>query len=64
MLVTWPDQTVDFKVKIENWFLRAFAPELEFKYDRKTDRIVWYKGISNIKSETGKNMNVEIEYKY
>jgi len=55
---------VDFKVKIENWFLRAFAPELEFKYDRKTDRIVWYKGISNIKSETGKNMNVEIEYKY
>ncbi len=59
-----PDQTLDFKVKIENWFLRAFAPQLEFKYDRKIDRIVWYKGISNIKSETGKKMNVEIDYKY
>lgn len=58
------DQTLDFKVKIENWFLRAFAPQLEFKYDRKIDRIVWYKGISNIKSEAGKNMNVEIDYKY
>jgi hypothetical protein len=59
-----PDQTFDFKVKIESWLLRAFAPELEFKYDRKIDRIIWYKGISNIKSAAGKTMNVEIEYKY
>lgn len=59
-----PDRTVDFKVKIENWFLRAFAPQLEFKYDQKIDRIVWYKGISNIKNAQGKTMNVEIDYKY
>lgn len=58
------DQTFDFKVKIENWFLRAFAPQLEFKYDRKIDRIVWYKGISNIKREDGKNRSVEISYEY
>jgi hypothetical protein len=59
-----PDQTVDFKIKIENWFLRLFAPTLEFKFDPKVSRIVWYKGISNIKSDAGKNMNVEIEYQY
>ena len=58
------DQIVDFKVKIENWFLRAFAPELEFRYDKKIDRIVWYQGISNIKSNDGKVMNVTIDYKY
>ena len=27
-------------------------------------RIVWYKGISNIKNDKGKIMDVEIEYKY
>lgn len=59
-----PDQTFDFKVKIENWFLRALAPQLQFKYDRKLERIIWYKGISNIKNEDGKTMNVEIDYKY
>jgi len=59
-----PDQTLDFKVKIENWFLRAFAPTLEFKYDRKINRIVWYKGISNIKNASGKNGVVEIVYSY
>lgn len=58
------DQTVEFSVKIENVFLRLFAPELEFRYDQKKQRIVWYKGISNIKSNDNKPMNVVIEYKY
>ncbi len=58
------DQTVEFKVKIENWLLRMFAPQLEFRYDRKIDRIVWYRGISNIKNERGKVMNVTIDYKF
>lgn len=58
------DNTVDFKVKIENWFLRAFAPELEFRYDPKKERIIWYKGLSNIKNNAGKTMNVVIDYQY
>jgi hypothetical protein len=59
-----PDQTVDFTVKVENWFLRLFAPKLEFRYNKKINRIVWYKGLSNIKSDKGKLMDVVIDYKY
>jgi hypothetical protein len=59
-----PDQIFEFKVKIENWFLRAFAPEFEFKYDKKIERIIWYKGMSNIKDDKGKNQTVEINYKF
>lgn len=59
-----PDKTLDFKVKVENWFLRAFAPELNFKYDLKLHRILWYKGLSNLKNDAGKNMTVEIDYNY
>ncbi len=58
------DNSVNFKVKIENWFLRAFAPELEFRYDRTINRIVWYKGISNIKNDQGRLMDVIIDYEY
>ena len=58
------DGTADFKIKIENWFLRLFAPTLEFKFDQRLNRIVWYKGVSNIKNDAGKNMNVEIDYTY
>lgn len=58
------DGNIEFTVKIENLFLRIFAPELEFHYDPKKQRITWYKGISNIKNENGKTMNVTINYKY
>lgn len=59
-----PDKTVDFRVKIESWFLRIFAPTLEFRYDQKINRIVWYRGISNVKNDNGKTMNVTIDYTY
>ncbi|CAN5732617.1 hypothetical protein BH10BDE1_BH10BDE1_36280 [soil metagenome] len=59
-----PDKIFEFRVKIENWWLRAFAPTLEFKYDAKVARVVWYKGVSNIKNSAGKTMNVVIDYKY
>jgi len=59
-----PNQIFEFKIKIENWLLRVFAPEFEFKYDRKIHRIIWYKGLSNLKNENGKNQSVEIDYKF
>jgi len=56
------DKTTSYRVHIESWWLRLFAPSLEFNYDAQLGRIVSYQGISNIKSESGKTMNVSIEY--
>lgn len=53
----------EFEVYIENWFLRIFAPKLEFKYDSKLRQIVWYKGLSNVADKNGKPQNVLIDYK-
>ena len=58
------DQSVELDVKIENVFFRFFAPKLEFRYDLNKQRIIRYKGISNIKTQNGKTMNVVIDYKY
>jgi hypothetical protein len=63
--VDQPDKNIaEFEVFIKNWFLRIFAPKLEVKYDRKTKRLIWYKGLSNIKNDKGKNQSVTIVYKY
>ncbi len=60
-----PDKNIaEFEISIRNWFLSLFAPKLHAKYDRKTKRLVWYKGLSNIKNEEGKNQVVTIDYRY
>lgn len=53
-----------FEIKVKSIFLRLFAPKLLAKYDRKTSRLVWYQGLSNIKSDAGELQNVTIEYSY
>lgn len=53
-----------FEIHIKNWFLRMFAPRLHAKYERKTKRLVWYEGLSNIKDEHDDNQVVTIDYVY
>jgi len=56
--------TANFKIEINNWFLRIFAPHLLVKYDRLSKRIVWYQGLSNLRTDEGDNQNVTIDYFY
>lgn len=58
------DGNLDFTVEIENFFMRLFAPELRFRYSQNLHRITHYEGISNIKNEKGKVMDVVIDYTY
>ncbi|MBX3734198.1 MAG: hypothetical protein KF791_16605 [Verrucomicrobiae bacterium] len=59
-----PDGTVAFDVTIQNWFLRLFAPKLEVKYDKASQRLVGYRGISNLLNDRGENQAVTITYTY
>lgn len=54
----------EFEISVKSWFLRIFAPKLLVKYDRKTKRLIWYQGLSNIKNDKGENQSVTIEYLY
>lgn len=58
------DGIVDLEIKIESWILKLFAPKLEVKYDIKKNRIVWYRGISNITNKRGRQQKVTITYEY
>jgi len=55
---------VNAVLKLDNWFLRIFAPELELVYDRELRKLVRYEGISNIQDEDGDNQDVIITYSY
>jgi hypothetical protein len=58
------DKTVKMEIEIDNWFLKLFAPKLLLEYDRPTKKLLKYKGLSNLKDESNKMMNVEITYSY
>lgn len=59
-----PEGIIDFEIAIQNWFLKLFAPKLYVKYDKNRQRIIWYKGISNITTDQGGNQTVTIDYVY
>jgi hypothetical protein len=52
------------EVRIDNWFLRLFAPKLHLVYDRSRKKLVEYEGISNIPAADGERQDVRIAYEY
>jgi hypothetical protein len=63
LLISTPDRA-ELEVEIDSWFLRLFAPKLELTYDIKNKRLARYKGSSNLQSDKGDIMNVEIIYRH
>ncbi len=55
---------IDLELSIHSFWLKLFAPKLFVKYDRNKQRLLYYKGLSNIRDENGNFQDVEIEYKY
>jgi hypothetical protein len=53
-----------FKAEIDNWFLSLFAPTLLFKFDNEKKRLTYYKGLSNVKTDSGKLVSIEVTYDY
>jgi hypothetical protein len=51
-------------IKIDNWFLRLFAPKLRLVYSKSMQKLVEYEGISNIPAADGGRQDVRIVYSY
>jgi hypothetical protein len=56
--------TVRLQIGIDNWVLSLLAPTLEVDYDRKTRRLMSYRGVSNLSGPNGETMKVTIRYQY
>lgn len=58
------DGLAKVELKLQNPFLRLFAPTLELVYDQKSQNLISYYGNSNIYTDTGDKQKVLIEYDY
>lgn len=58
------NDTVKLRIDIDNWFLRLFAPYLEFEYDLKNAYLLRYRGPSNLLRPDREAQTVSIEYRY
>jgi hypothetical protein len=62
--VNTSDGTVTFRIDIDNWILRLFAPYLEVEYDLKSAHLLRYRGPSNLLRPDREAQTVTIEYRY
>ncbi|MEP5763936.1 MAG: hypothetical protein ABJ308_05055 [Halieaceae bacterium] len=52
------------QVRLDSWLLAALIEPIELTYDRDDQRLRRFKGLSNLKSDSGKSQQVEILYNY
>lgn len=55
---------IQLRLRVENWFLRLFAPSFSMIYDPKSGNLLEYTGITHIKDSKGKLQKVKIQYIY
>ena len=58
------DKTVEFTIKMKSFWLKIFAPTMTLRYDKAKKRILFFKGLSNIRDKNGNRQVVEINYSY
>lgn len=57
-------EVIELEVKMQSWPMRFFGPRIRLVYDAQKKRIIFYEGVSNLRTEGGKMMNVDINYRY
>jgi hypothetical protein len=55
--------TLNLILEFDNWFFRFIFPNIELKYNIKTNKLISYYGPSNIKNKEGDSEKVYILYK-
>ena len=58
------EETLNLELKIKSFWLKLFAPKMLLKYDTLKKRLLYYKGLSNIRDKNGDRQVVEINYSY
>lgn len=58
------DGQLCLEVRLDSWLLGALVDPIELIYDRDSQRLRRFQGISNLKSDAGRSQKVEIRYQY
>ena len=52
------------KIRLDSWLLGNLIDPIQLTYDRDSQRLLRFQGISNLKNDSGRSQTVEIEYRY
>lgn len=58
------EKTTEFKLRIHNWILRGLVSPIYIEYDNVTKRLLSYKGLTNIPTDSDSPQELTITYKY
>ncbi len=56
--------SISAKLSLKHWLFGFFAPEMRLVYDKNKQRLLEFRGVSNILSQEGKRQEVTIHYSY
>lgn len=59
-----PQERVCFTVALDNWLLSRLLPPIRLEYDAESQRLLQFKGVSNIRDAEGRSQQVRIDYRY
>lgn len=57
-------KTTEFKMRIHSWILRGLVSPIYVEYDNVTKRLLSYKGLTNIPTDSDSPQELTITYKY
>lgn len=52
------------QIRLDSWLLGSFVDPIQLIYDRDSQRLLRFEGISNLKSDGGRSQKVKISYRY
>jgi hypothetical protein len=52
------------RVEVDSWLLGLVAPTIDLVYDRESQQLLRFSGVSNIRSADNKSQQVDIAYRY
>ena len=58
------DDKLCLEVRLDSWFLGALVDPIQLVYDRDSQRLRRFTGISNLKNDAGRSQRVDIRYRY
>ena len=58
------DDKLCLKIRLDSWLLGSFVDPIQLTYDRDSQRLMRFRGISNLKNDQGRSQKVEIQYRY
>lgn len=59
-----PQQELCLSVALDSWLLGMLADPIDLTYSREDRRLKRFQGVSNIRTESGKTQDVDIQYDY